>query len=85
MVVRGFYLEGWRPAGAPEKWRHGQEFLDRINQRLANAQMEQQAQRIAHGVFSLLCDRVSLGQIRDVVRSLPEDVREMWPDRARAV
>jgi uncharacterized protein (DUF2267 family) len=78
MLVRGFYYEGWVPAGKPLKERHREEFLARLAQELrGDNPIDPEA--IARAVFALLAKRVSDGEIEDVKHVLPADIRHLWP------
>ncbi len=77
MLVRGFYYEGWNPAGKPLKLNK-QEFLSRIRESfrgLAPAAPE----KIARVVFGVLTRHLSGGELKDVKGILPKALRELWP------
>ncbi len=77
MLVRGFYYEGWNPAGKPLKLNK-QEFLSRIRESfrgLAPAAPE----KIARAVFGVLTRHLSEGELKDVKGILPKALRELWP------
>jgi uncharacterized protein (DUF2267 family) len=78
MLVRGIYYEAWRPAGKPERIRSREEFLERINERLALKEPIDVA-NAARAVLRTLEKHVSAGEIRDVMAVLPEDIRALWP------
>jgi uncharacterized protein (DUF2267 family) len=77
-VIRGMYFEGWRIHGKPIKMRHKQEFLDHV---LKHARIEigTELEPSIRGVFRLLSKRISDGEITDIVRTLPDELRAMWP------
>jgi uncharacterized protein (DUF2267 family) len=77
MLVRGFYYEGWRPTGKPVKERHKDEFLAHIDKALAGYDLGS-SEEIARGVFRLLNRRVSEGEMEDVQRILPQEIRELF-------
>jgi uncharacterized protein (DUF2267 family) len=77
MLVRGFYYEGWRPAGRPAKHRHKAEFL-RLVSEAAPGLTDIEIERAVRGVFALLSRHVSAGEISQVRDQLPAEVREMW-------
>jgi uncharacterized protein (DUF2267 family) len=78
MLVRGFYYEGWNPNGKPDKVRHRDEFLARIEQELPiNGQADPEC--IARAVFAVLAKRVTEGEMADVEHVLPRDIRVLWP------
>lgn len=77
MLVRGFYYEGWRPTGKPLKERHKDEFLAHIDAALAEYGLGS-PEEIARGVFRLLNDRISPGEMEDVQRILPEEIQELF-------
>jgi uncharacterized protein (DUF2267 family) len=79
MLVRGFYYEGWDPTGKPEKDRHKEEFLIRIEEPFRRAGDPIHAERVVKGVFRLLEQRISEGEIEDIKRVLPKEIRELWP------
>jgi uncharacterized protein (DUF2267 family) len=78
MLIRGIYYEAWRPAGKPDKIRSRNEFLTGITTRIAMKQSVD-AENAARTVFQTLENHVSLGEIRDVIHVLPEEIRTLWP------
>ena len=78
MLIRGIYYEAWRPAGKPDKVRSRDEFLAGITRRIAMKQSID-AENAARAVFQTLENHVSLGEIRDVISVLPEEIRTLWP------
>lgn len=81
MIIRGAYYKGWDPSGTPVRERHLDEFLDRIENALRNRR-NIQPEQAARAVFAVLANRISQGEISDVVHMLPKDVRELWPNGA---
>lgn len=77
MLVRGFYYEGWDPAGKPRKERHKDDFLARIDEHFKDDNFVDPEQ-VARAVFFLLAERVSSGEIQDVKHVLPAEIRELW-------
>jgi uncharacterized protein (DUF2267 family) len=78
MLVRGIYYEAWHPAGKPDKIRSRDEFLTGITTRIAMKQSID-AEKAARAVFCTLENHISLGEIRDVISVLPEEIRTLWP------
>ncbi len=81
MLVRGFYYEGWRPAGKPLKERHRDEFLARVERELGRRQ-GQDVEPLVRAVFRLLDHRITAGEIEDIKGILPREVRTLWPEYA---
>jgi uncharacterized protein (DUF2267 family) len=78
MLIRGFYYEGWDPASKRQRERHKEQFLARIEQQFRDdASID--PEEIVRVVFSVIANRVTIGEIEDVKHVLPADVREMWP------
>jgi len=79
LLIRGLYYEGWRPAAEPWKERHREGFLARVGHELRGYAQQKDPEAVARAVFRLLSRRVSQGEIDDVERLLPSEVRELWP------
>jgi len=77
MLIRGFYYEGWHLAGKPLKYRHKDDFLDRVvkeSPMLAGPELE----RAITAVFHVLETHVPGAEIDQVRQQLPPEVRELW-------
>jgi uncharacterized protein (DUF2267 family) len=83
MLVRGIYYEAWHPAGKPEKIRSLDDFLDAITSRLP-PQQPVDTESAARAVFWTLENHVSPGEIRDVIDTLPKEIRALWPPLSEA-
>lgn len=78
VLIRGFYYEGWDPAGKPVRERDREQFLARIAQAFRNDKTVD-PERVARAVFTVLAKRVSEGEIEDVKQILPAEIRDLWP------
>jgi uncharacterized protein (DUF2267 family) len=78
MLVRGFYYEGWSPAGKPVKERHKEEFCGHV-QAYFTQEADLDAEKIVRGVFNVLSRRVTEGEIEDIKHILPPELRDLWP------
>jgi uncharacterized protein (DUF2267 family) len=76
MLVRGFYYEGWRPAGKPRKYRDKEHFLEQV--RKEAPVLGDDAERAATAVFALLASEIAGGEPDQVRRLLPPEIRELW-------
>jgi uncharacterized protein (DUF2267 family) len=84
MLVRGFYYEGWHPAGKPVKERKKEEFLAHIATAFQN-DPEVDPEEVARAVFQVLAQRVTPGEIQHVKLTLPGEIRSLWADETHVV
>jgi uncharacterized protein (DUF2267 family) len=78
MLVRGFYYEGWSPAGKPVKERHKEEFCAHVKEYFTREE-DIDAEKIVRGVFKMLSRRITEGEIEDIKHIMPLELRELWP------
>jgi uncharacterized protein (DUF2267 family) len=80
MLVRGFFFEGWKPVAPADRARHLDEFLAPVARALAweSATMPEE---VARAVFALLRRHVTEGELEDVLRVLPVELRQLFEER----
>jgi uncharacterized protein (DUF2267 family) len=78
MLIRGFYYEGWDPSDKPLRVRDKEQFLARIEQQFKDDDSVDPGV-VARAVFFVIEHRVSQGEIEDVKRVLPAEMRDLWP------
>jgi hypothetical protein len=79
MLIRGFYYEGWTPAGKPNKIRSKDEFLAPIREQF-RGDAEIDPERVARAVFKVLAGRVTEREIEDVKSLFPKELAGLWPE-----
>jgi uncharacterized protein (DUF2267 family) len=79
MLVRGFYYEGWHPHGKPLKERKKEEFLAHVRADFRQAP-DLDAEQVTRAVFQLLACHVTAGEIEKLKRTLPDEIRSLWPE-----
>jgi uncharacterized protein (DUF2267 family) len=72
--LRGVFYEGWDPSKAPETYRDRDTFLSRLAE-TAQLAGPTEASVAAEAATRVLADRVSAGEIDDVLSVLPTAVR----------
>lgn len=79
MLLRGVYYDQWQPAKNPAKPRGKADFVDRVEEAFRQDPLPDTEKAIA-AVFDVLSAKVSAGEIEDVRRSLPADIRALWKE-----
>lgn len=82
-LLRGVYYEQWRPAAAPVKQRSKDDFIARINQAVSGNPIYYTPEVVSI-VFRFLSSKIEAGEIEDVRRALPADLRALWPATSKA-
>jgi uncharacterized protein (DUF2267 family) len=77
MLVRGFYYEGWHPADKPLKYRHKEEFLAHVKERLPGVEYPE-LEKVISAVFGVLSKEMPGGEINQARDQLPAEIRELW-------
>jgi uncharacterized protein (DUF2267 family) len=78
-LLRGAYYEQWRPAATPVKRRTKVDFLAQVGESFKIDPLAQPSQAVI-AVFELLSKKVTRGEIEDVRRALPEELKNLWPE-----
>ncbi len=76
-IIRGIYYAGWDPTAEHPAERHKDEFLDRIRHTFRDEPAD--AEKISRAVLAVLEAHVTPGEIDDVRRVLPPELRELFP------
>jgi uncharacterized protein (DUF2267 family) len=78
MLIRGFYYEGWHPAGTPSKSRHKGDFMDYVSGDVFRG-LGIDPERAVRAVLTVMSNRLDPGEIEKLVKLFPEELRELWP------
>ncbi|MCM2408379.1 DUF2267 domain-containing protein [Anabaena sp. CCAP 1446/1C] len=79
----GFYYENWRPGAKMIKDRTKEEFLNHIRDYFRNVNADIDPESLVRAVFKIMAQRVSAGEIEDVINMMPPALRELWPETVR--
>jgi uncharacterized protein (DUF2267 family) len=77
MLVRGFYYDGWHPAGKPRVERHKDDFLAHIAAQFPEDRPST-AERVTRAVFAVLGKHLTAGEVEKIKHTLPAEVRALW-------
>ncbi len=80
MLVRGFYYDNWKPAGAPIKIKTAQEFYDAVRQHFA-ADRNANPMRLTEAVLKVLSMHTSPGELEKVLGIFPPELRARFVER----
>lgn len=77
MLIRGFYYEGWNPAGKPVKETGKAAFLKQVETPFRMGALD--AESIVRGVFRVLAKHLAAGTIANLKRQVSPALRDLWP------
>jgi uncharacterized protein (DUF2267 family) len=83
MLVRGFFLEGWRPAAGPTDIRRTDAFAEAVSEHLPPG-FPRDSTEIIHAVFRTLATRLDVGEVEKIKAQLPAPLRALWRSDDRA-
>jgi len=80
LLIRGVYYENWHMKDTAPGERTKVAFLSHVIAELRDPSVD--AEQSARQVFALLAHKISPGEVEDVKRMLPPEVRALWPTAA---
>lgn len=78
MLLRGVFLEGWRPAAGPTNIRDPQVFAGEVADRLAPT-FPREPEEITEAVFAVLAGQLDTGEVAKLTQHLPPRLRTFFP------
>jgi len=79
LLLRGTFYEGWRPSATPTKARTVDEFLSGLRSAFAGDR-DFDAETTFREVISVMKLHISAGEIEDVRRTMPEQIKALWEE-----
>lgn len=78
VILRGIYFQSWKPAALEPKHSSRDAFLTRVDSAFSKYESAPDPRELVEHVFALLESRIS-GECRKIRRTLPGDLRGLWP------
>lgn len=75
-LIRGIFLEGYKPSGKPEKL-NAEEFMQQIKKRIGPSADVLPSDAL-RAVLYILYDKTSPGEMEDIKGSMPKDIQRLW-------
>jgi uncharacterized protein (DUF2267 family) len=77
-LLRGFYYQNWVVSKTPERYRHLDDFFDRLRVNLAPHRIDTPLEPLVQAVINLLARRLTEGELKSIRRALPQELRVLW-------
>ncbi|MCW8196592.1 DUF2267 domain-containing protein [Proteobacteria bacterium 005FR1] len=77
-LIRGSYYEGWRPSQAPHRWRHKEEYLEAVKDRLPGRENVDVEQTVK-AVLEVLGHHMNPQELEKIKSIHPKEVWDLWP------
>lgn len=78
MLLRGVFLEGWRPGTGPTGVRDPQIFAEEVGQRLPPT-FPSQLNETVEAVCAVMTEQLDAGEVAKLARHLPTRLRDFFP------
>ena len=85
MLIKAIYVDGWQMKDDARQLRHLGDFIEAVREAGGKATIDNfvtdyDVERAIHSVFKVLKNHVSEGEIRDVLATLPGELRPLLAD-----
>lgn len=83
MLIKAIYVDGWRISDEAKRLRHLGDFIEAVREEggpgvINDFVTDREVENAIHAVFTVLKTHVSAGEIRDVVATLPAELRPLF-------
>jgi uncharacterized protein (DUF2267 family) len=77
ILLRGVFLEGWRPGDGPTNLRHPSALAEAV-EALLPTDFPREALGAARAVLQVLAERLDAGEVEKLLAYLPVSLRPLW-------
>lgn len=81
-LLRGVYYDSWSPSLIGSK-EHRNEFLLNIAAEI-DPTLNISAEAVARCIFRVISEKVDVGEVRQIVQTMPKNMQSLWPNKAVA-
>lgn len=78
-LIRGSYYEDWRPHESPHKWRHREEYLAAVKDKLPGRE-NYDAEKTIRAVLNVVGHHMNPEELKKIKAIHPREVWDLWPD-----
>jgi uncharacterized protein (DUF2267 family) len=78
LFIRGVFYENFMPEKMPEVLRRKTDFINGVALKL-KGHNELDSVKAARAVFALLENRITHGEVDDILETLPIEIQRLWP------
>lgn len=87
MLIKAIYVDGWRISDEAKRLRHWGDFIEAVREEGGRATLhdfvsDREVEHAIHAVFKVIKYHVSAGEIRDIMATLPEELRPLLSNEA---
>lgn len=79
MLLRGLFLEGWRPQDGPSHVNTTEAFTEAVQDRLGE-RFPRDALAVSTAALEVMTDHLDPGEVDKLIRYLPAHLRALWPE-----
>ena len=84
LLLRGVFVEGWRPADTPVRSHTAQAFIEAVAAALPS-EFPSDPETVTRKVVKVLWSQMRGGAMEKVKEELPAAIRTLWPDETPPV
>lgn len=84
LLLKGVYFDGWSPGRAPNKIKTKEEFFETVSPALLRGIRRFDVEQVTRTVLRVVATHLSDGEVEQIRRIIPEDLRELWPEGSTA-
>lgn len=82
MLIKAIYVDGWRISDEAKRLRTLGDFIEAVREEGGRATVndfvsDREVEHAIHAVFKVVKNHVSAGEIRDILATLPEELRPL--------
>jgi len=86
MFIKAIYVDGWSISKKPNKIRRLDTFIDEVRyppvaKVYSDFKSNEEAEAAVRIIFNMLCEKVSDGQIADILATMPTSLRTLFPSK----
>jgi uncharacterized protein (DUF2267 family) len=84
VLLRGVFYEGWRMAATPGRERHVVDFVGHVRDGLPG-EAGDDPHLATRAALAVIAERLDPGEVAKILRLLPAELRQLWPDAAQRI
>lgn len=84
MLIKAIYVDGWKVSNQASSMRHIGDFIEAVREEAGAGLIREfvtdyEVKQAIYAVFTVVGKHVSEGEIKDLLATFPEELKQLWP------